>query len=123
MAKVSFFLVSALAALVVAGCSKSERSATDAHATTTTSQLTTTSDTFGNAANGMLIFHQNCSTCHGATGTEGGVGPSLRNEHVRKNYDMTIAWIKHPVAPMPTLFPSPLSEREVDDVAAYVQKL
>jgi mono/diheme cytochrome c family protein len=61
--------------------------------------------------------------CHGSTGVEGGVGPSLRGENKRKNYDATIAWIKNPQPPMPKLYPSPLSEKAVDDVAAYVQKL
>jgi mono/diheme cytochrome c family protein len=39
------------------------------------------------------------------------------------NYDQTIVWIKHPDPPMPELYPKFLSETEVDDVAAYVQKL
>jgi len=30
------------------------------------------------------IFAANCASCHGATGTEGGVGPSLKNEKSRR---------------------------------------
>lgn len=119
----SFAVVSAMALAIASGCSKSEKAATDAHATTTTTQLTRMSNTLGNVDRGKIVFHQNCSVCHGASGTEGGVGPSLRDEKTRKNYDMTLAWIKDPAPPMPKLFPSPLSEQEVDDVAAYVQSL
>ena len=72
---------------------------------------------------GKTVFSANCAACHGAKGTEGGVGPSLRGENRRKNYEQTIAWIKNPQPPMPKLYPAPLSERNVEDVAAYVQKL
>jgi mono/diheme cytochrome c family protein len=83
----------------------------------------TTEGGIGNVDDGRAIFATNCATCHGATGVEGGVGPSLRGENVRMNYDQTIVWIKHPAPPMPDLYPEFLSETEVDDVAAYVQKL
>ena len=72
---------------------------------------------------GKTIFSANCATCHGATGTEGGVGPSLKNEKSRKNYAQTIAWIHNPTPPMPKLWPSPLNDKDVQDVAAYVQSL
>ncbi|MBV9276936.1 MAG: cytochrome c [Candidatus Eremiobacteraeota bacterium] len=65
---------------------------------------------------------QNCAACHGAAAT-GGVGPALRNEKSRKNFAQAIAWIKHPQPPMPKLYPSPLSEKDVRDVAAYVESL
>jgi mono/diheme cytochrome c family protein len=77
----------------------------------------------GNVARGEAIYQTNCSTCHGATGVEGGVGPSLRGESRRKDLDATIAWIHHPQPPMPQLFPSPLTAGEVIDVASYVQSL
>ena len=77
----------------------------------------------GDVALGHAVFTTNCATCHGPTGTEGGVGPSLRNERVRKDYDATIAWIKNPQPPMPKLYPSPLNDKEVEDAAAYVQSL
>ena len=68
-------------------------------------------------------FMKTAATCDGQTGTEGGVGPSLLGERQRKNYDVSIVWIKNPLPPVPTLYPSILSETEVDDVAAYVQSL
>jgi mono/diheme cytochrome c family protein len=77
----------------------------------------------GDAANGKKLYAANCAACHGATGTEGGVGPSLKGEKSKKNQAAAVAWIKNPKAPMPKLFPSPLSEKDVNDVAAYVETL
>ncbi|MEO6991628.1 MAG: cytochrome c [Candidatus Baltobacteraceae bacterium] len=77
----------------------------------------------GDAVHGKVIFTQNCAGCHGATGTQGGVGPSLKNEKARKDTAAAIAWIKNPKPPMPKLYPSPLSEKDVADVAAYVETL
>jgi mono/diheme cytochrome c family protein len=77
----------------------------------------------GNAAAGKKIFSANCSACHGATGAEGGVGPSLKNETSRKKFPAIVAWIKNPTPPMPKLFPSPLSATDVNNVAAYVASI
>ena len=77
----------------------------------------------GDPARGKQVYSAACASCHGATGTEGGVGPSLRNEHIKKNYAQTVAWIKDPDPPMRKLYPAPLDDRAVADVAAYVQKL
>jgi len=74
-------------------------------------------------AAGRVIFAQNCASCHGVAGVGGGLGPALTAERTRKNLAATVTFIKHPLAPMPTLFPSNLSERGVADVAAYVQSL
>jgi alcohol dehydrogenase (cytochrome c) len=74
------------------------------------------------AAHGKSIYMQNCASCHGAT-ANGGVGPALKGEKSRKNMAQAIAWIKHPQPPMPKLYPSPLSEKDVRDVAAYVESL
>lgn len=76
----------------------------------------------GDAVRGKQIFAQNCAVCHGPHG-EGSEGPSLRNEASRKNFAQVQAWIKKPAPPMPTLYPSPLSERDVGDVAAFVESL
>jgi mono/diheme cytochrome c family protein len=119
----------AFAAVLATGCSK-----TSDQSTTTTSGATSVpaaanagamsgTAALGDPVHGKAIFTANCATCHGATGTEGGVGPSLKNEKSRKNYAQTVAWIKNPSPPMPKLYPSPLAEKDVDDVAAYVQTL
>ena len=129
----------AVAPLVAAGCAKgSEQSsssttvttaasapaapgATSARSATATSKLSGSAQ--GDAAHGKTIYTANCASCHGATGTEGGVGPSLKNEKSRKNYAQTVAWIKDPLSPMPKLYPDTLSAKDVADVAAYVQTL
>jgi mono/diheme cytochrome c family protein len=136
----------ALAALIATGCSKgSDQSSTSttttaesspaASATTGTSSTDTSSSSsaapaaapggtaMGDPAHGKTIFAANCASCHGATGHEGGVGPSLANEKSKKNYQATIAWIHNPQPPMPKLWPSPLNDKDVQDVAAYVQSL
>jgi len=134
----------AIAAAVGAGCAKSSdqstttttssgagpstTSATSAPNAAATQAVTTGAGSNGSNAQGdptagHAVFTANCSSCHGATGHEGGVGPSLSNEKSRKNYDQTVAWIKNPQPPMPKLYPSPLSEKDVDNVAAYVQTL
>ncbi|MDQ2857802.1 MAG: c-type cytochrome [Candidatus Eremiobacteraeota bacterium] len=77
----------------------------------------------GPAAQGKTLYDTSCASCHGATGTEGGVGPSLKGEKSRKNHAAVVAWIKNPKAPMPKLYPSPLSEKQVNDIATYLETL
>jgi mono/diheme cytochrome c family protein len=124
----------AIAMLIAAGCSKgSDQSTTTTSTSATTTAPVATSTTVvastsrmaaqGDPARGKTIFAANCASCHGATGTEGGVGPSLKNEKSRKNYEQTIAWIHNPTPPKPKLWPSPLNDKDVQDVAAYVQSL
>ncbi|HEV3156315.1 MAG TPA: c-type cytochrome [Candidatus Baltobacteraceae bacterium] len=76
-----------------------------------------------NVAHGKTIFAQNCAACHGADGT-GGVGPTLhgalKTPAMPRTQTALVAWVKNPKAPMPKLFPSPLKEQDVQDVAAYV---
>lgn len=68
------------------------------------------------------VFAQYCSACHGATG-EGGIGPALKAESAKKSLNEVTAFIKNPKEPMPKLYPAPLSDQDVDDVAAFVQTL
>ena len=77
----------------------------------------------GDPKHGAVIFKQNCTTCHGAAGAGGGIGPVLKGEKQRKNYAAAIVWIENPQPPMPKLYPSPLSLSDVQDVAAYVESL
>ena len=117
----------ALAALLVTGCGR--HGAADSAATSTAPAGPATSSAIagggptGDAGRGRGIFAADCAACHGATGTEGGVGPSLRHERTRKNADQTIAWIDDPTPPMPKLYPGTLTQKDVDDVAAYVLSL
>ncbi len=74
-------------------------------------------------AHGAIVFKENCAACHGADGTEGGVGPSLHAERTRKSLGRAIALIEDPDPPMPKLYPGTLDRKDVDDVAAYVETL
>ncbi len=134
--------VAALAgSLLVTGCSKpaDSTSSTDASATASaapaagasadTSAAATGASSApamagaGDATKGAAIFTANCQSCHGAAGAGGGIGPKLKGEKSRKDTAAAIAWIKNPASPMPKLYPSPLSEKDVADVAAYVESL
>jgi mono/diheme cytochrome c family protein len=129
----SVFATCAVAALLVSGCSKSSSSDQSTTATATgpvsdsgstgMKPQASTAVAAGNAAHGSAIFSQNCSSCHGAAGAGGGIGPTLKGEKSRKDLPAAIAWIKNPKPPMPKLYPSPLSESDVADVAAYVESL
>jgi mono/diheme cytochrome c family protein len=144
----SLVAVGALGGMLVTGCSKpadtssssstdatasaapmaaasSEAAATSAPAAAASSADSSSSTvaSAGDAAKGEAIFSANCQACHGAAGAGGGVGPSLKGEKSRKDTAAAIAWIKNPQAPMPKLYPSPLSEKDVADVAAYVESL
>jgi mono/diheme cytochrome c family protein len=74
------------------------------------------------AARGRTVYAQNCASCHGADGG-GGLGPALTHERSRKDLAAAVRFIQNPVAPMPKLYPAHLSERDVADVAAYVESL
>jgi len=105
----SALFAGALIATPASGCAHQTARATD--------------PTVGDAQRGKVLFTAHCSNCHGVTGAEGDIGPSLRGESRRKDLDATIVWIHHPNPPMPTLYPSPLTAREVVDIATYVQSL
>jgi len=74
-------------------------------------------------AAGKKIYDANCASCHGAKGM-GGVGPSLhgtlKNPAMPRTQKALVAWIKNPKPPMPKLYPAPLSDKDVDNVAGYV---
>jgi len=120
-------------ATIATGCSKS--SSSDQSTTATATGPVTDSGSTGmkpeqtvavaggDAKHGGAIFNQNCSSCHGAAGAGGGIGPSLKGEKSRKDLPAAIAWIKNPKPPMPKLYPSTISESDVADVAAYVETL
>ncbi len=122
----------ALAGLV-AGCTKSGNESSsstsqsspsaESRAQSSTTKSVAVAGGGGDVAHGKTIFAANCASCHGAHGTEGGVGPSLKGEKSKKDQAAAVAWIKNPQPPMPKLYPSPLSDKDVNDVAAFVESL
>jgi mono/diheme cytochrome c family protein len=120
----------AIAALVISGCSKGGSSSSQT--SSTTGPITDSGSNglkengatpaAGDPVHGKEIFAENCAGCHGAN-AGGGVGPNLHGEKSRKDYLQTIAWIKNPTPPMAKLYPAPLGDSDVADVAAYVQSL
>ncbi len=73
-------------------------------------------------AKGEKTFASVCAACHGGK-AEGGIGPKLVGIRNKLDFDMTVKWIKNPSAKMPKLYPAPLDDQAVADVAAYVQGL
>ena len=105
----SALLVGALVTALATGCAHHTAGTTDSLA--------------GSVQRGRALFVKTCANCHGPTGVEGGMCPSLRGERRRKDLDATIVWIHYPQPPMPTLYPAPLTDAEVVDIASYVQTL
>ncbi|MHB8286366.1 MAG: c-type cytochrome [Caulobacteraceae bacterium] len=68
---------------------------------------------------GAPIYEKYCSACHGAD-RGGGAGPALRNEGAKRTIEQIAAFIKDPPAPMPKLYPTPLSDQDVRAVATFV---
>lgn len=110
--------LAALGACIVAlaGCAHGSQGSTAPAATPATAVR-------GDAHAGQQLFAANCAACHGSTGVEGGVGPSLKNERLKKNDAQAIAWIEDPQPPMPKLYPVPLTATDVANLAAYVESL
>ncbi len=107
----------ALIAIAFSGCAPAVSEKTD-------TSIGTSTTLGGDAKIGAQIYQNNCATCHGPTGIEGGsVGPSLRNEKSRMDFGATDSWIKDPEPPMPKLYPQILSDTQVRDLAAYIQTL
>lgn len=72
------------------------------------------------ADSGRQVFATNCAGCHGMNGA-GGVDARLVDEYKRKNLQAVITWVENPLPPMPKLYPKPLDQQEVQEVAAYVE--
>jgi len=71
---------------------------------------------------GRTIFQMNCVGCHGSDGTLI-AGSSLKNLTSRMTLEAAADRIRNPRPPMPKLFPAPLTEQSVLDVAAYIGTL
>ena len=73
----------------------------------------------GNPELGAVVFSENCSTCHGATGNGGNGGPDLTTMPLAKTEEGTIQQVTNGGGGMPP-FGGTLSEEEIENVAAYV---
>ena len=72
---------------------------------------------------GQQVYVRECQACHGARGSGTQIGPSLRNERLRRTYASVRSIVGDPQPPMPKLFPSRMTQNEVDEVSAYVESL
>ena len=73
----------------------------------------------GVPAEGAVVFSENCSTCHGATGHGGNGGPDLRTMPLAQSEEGAIQQVTNGGGGMPA-FGGTLSEEEIENVAAYV---
>src|ERR1700753_3948235 len=73
----------------------------------------------GDASQGTVVFTENCSTCHGATGEGGNGGPDLLTTPLAHTGAGAIEQVTNGGGGMPA-FAGTLSEEEIENVAAYV---
>ncbi|MBV9271078.1 MAG: cytochrome c [Candidatus Eremiobacteraeota bacterium] len=72
---------------------------------------------------GQTIYAAQCAACHGVSGANGPIGPSLLRERRRHTPSQIEAIVRDPDPPMPKLYPGTISDRDVKDVSAYVAGL
>jgi mono/diheme cytochrome c family protein len=73
----------------------------------------------GNPEAGAVVFSENCSVCHGATGHGGSGGPDLRTMPLAQSEAGAIQQVTNGGGGMPP-FGGTLSEEEIENVASYV---
>jgi mono/diheme cytochrome c family protein len=114
-------------ALLAAACGRPEpRGLTEE----TVARSTTTAG--GDPAAGALLFERECARCHATGSPEPGVGPSLYLAGMRFNVDFIRQSVlhpgeyeagEHPPGVMPTDLGRRLTDREIEDVVAFVATL
>jgi mono/diheme cytochrome c family protein len=73
----------------------------------------------GNPELGAVVFSEQCSVCHGATGRGGNGGPDLTTMPLAQSEEGAIQQVTNGGGGMPA-FGGTLSEEEIENVAAYV---
>jgi mono/diheme cytochrome c family protein len=73
----------------------------------------------GNPELGAVVFSEECSVCHGATGHGGNGGPDLTTMPLAQSEEGAIQQVTNGGGGMPP-FGGTLSEEEIENVAAYV---
>ena len=116
-------LLVATSAIVLAACggnskdtNKNDGTGTAPTASTSTTTASTTTETTAAAADGMKIFSNNCSICHGAKGEGGNGGPPITT---KTDAASNIKQVTNGGGGMPA-FGNQLSPEEIKAVATYV---
>lgn len=107
------------AASSAAGASPSVASASVAPPTAAASRAPRAPSGAANIPAGRKLYSQVCVSCHGPDGN------MIADHHLstlkaRKDLKATVAYLKDPKPPMPKLYPDPLKEQDILDVAAYL---
>ncbi len=71
---------------------------------------------------GRRLFQRYCTVCHGLRG-EGGMGPSMKGIAHRISADQISQQIREPRGSMPRLYPSPIDDRALADLRAYLLQM
>ncbi len=71
---------------------------------------------------GAVLYAKNCSVCH-TPGIGSRIGPPLEGVGRRLSTEQIVHAIDRPDPPMPKLYPSVLTGRDVRDIVAYVKTL
>ena len=87
--------------------------------TSTTSTTATTPAAGGDAAAGEQVFADNCSVCHGASGTGGNGGPDLTTIPAASDPAKVVTQVTNGGGGMPA-FKGVLQDADIQNVAAYV---
>ena len=74
----------------------------------------------GDGSRGRGVYLQRCAACHGADARGTRLGPDLHALSKSWSDKRIFGAIEEPEAPMPKLYPSQLSRRDLADVAAYI---
>lgn len=73
-------------------------------------------------AKGKRVFQRNCTVCHGLRG-EGGLGPPLQGIAKRLSPEDITRQLVEPRGSMPRLYPSPIDDRALADLQAFLLQL
>jgi mono/diheme cytochrome c family protein len=73
-------------------------------------------------AKGKRVFQRNCTVCHGLRG-EGGLGPPLQGIAKRLSPEDITRQLMEPRGSMPRLYPSPIDDRALVDLRAFLLQL
>ena len=82
-----------------------------------------TSSPNADSGSGKAVYLRECAVCHGAQGAGTQIAPALKGLGQRKSFAAVLRVVADPQPPMPKLYPSRLTRRQLRDVSAYVRSL